>query len=176
MAGHELSGPGAARADLFAGRPWALCPHPAAPQGAVRTVAALVALCGARTRTLPAEAHDRIVAEVSHAPHLVSAAIAARFAHADETTLALMGRGLRDTTRIATGAPGLWCDILEQNADSIAEVLDAVVRDLREAARALRSRDTAATGVLTDLLTRGNLGRAAIVADQELPTITRKAA
>ncbi|OUC91827.1 prephenate dehydrogenase [Streptosporangium minutum] len=164
MAGRELSGPHAAHADLFAGRPWALCPHPATSPEAVRVVAEMVAVCGGAARILAPDAHDRVVAAVSHAPHLVSAALAARFAGADATTLSLVGRGLQDTTRIATGAPGLWCDILEQNAESVATVLEAVVRDLTEAASALRRSDRARSGALADLLTRGNRGREHIVA------------
>ncbi|MEU9835320.1 prephenate dehydrogenase [Streptosporangium sp. NPDC048047] len=138
MAGGESSGPGAARADLFAGRRWALCPHPATRPEAVRLVTELVALCGAEHRLIRPDAHDRITAAVSHVPHLMAAALAARFAGADETTLALAGQGLRDVTRIAGGSPDLWCDILRQNAGPIAEVLDAVVRDLAEVASALR--------------------------------------
>lgn len=163
MAGRELSGPAAADADLFRGRPWALCPHPATPPKLLAVVTAFVELCGGEPKVLAPETHDRVVAAVSHAPHLVSAAVAARFARADETTLSLVGKGLQDTTRIATGAPGLWCDILRQNADSVAAVLEAVVRDLAEAVYALRRRDPAAVTALADLLTRGNRGRAQIV-------------
>jgi prephenate dehydrogenase len=164
MAGREQSGPRAAHADLFAGRPWALCPHPGNPAEPVDAVTALVDDCGGVVTMLSAEAHDEVVAVVSHAPHLVSAALAARFARADETTLSLIGTGLHDATRIAGGGPGLWCDILEHNADSVATVLEAVVRDLTEAARALRSPDRRASGTLADLLTRGNRGRQHIVA------------
>lgn len=159
MAGREISGPAAARADLFSGRPWALCPHPSTPAEPVRLVTDMITVCGGRPTVLPPDVHDRVVAEVSHAPHLVSAALAARFAAADETVLSLAGRGLRDTTRIANGAPVLWCDILEQNADEVAAVLEDVVRDLSEAARALRSTGRSRSGRLADLLTRGNRGR-----------------
>ncbi|MEU6740135.1 prephenate dehydrogenase [Streptosporangium sandarakinum] len=181
MAGGESSGPGAARADLFAGRRWALCPHPATRPDAVRLVTELVALCGAEHRLVRPDAHDRVTAAVSHVPHLVAAALAARFAGADETTLALAGQGLRDVTRIAGGSPDLWCDILRQNAGPIAEVLDAVVRDLTEVASALRGAEPGASGMsgasgtsgapgtagaagtpeaLAGLLVRGNRGRA----------------
>lgn len=163
MAGRELSGPAAARADLFTGRQWALCPTPATPPGQVAAVAELVALCGGAPLVLAPDVHDRVVAAASHAPHLVSSALAARFAGADETLLSLVGQGLRDVTRIATGAPDLWCDILEQNADPVAAVLEEVARDLAEAASALRGSGRVRTGVLTDLLTRGNRGRAHIV-------------
>ncbi|MEZ0077314.1 prephenate dehydrogenase [Planotetraspora sp. GP83] len=163
MAGRELSGPGAAQADLFADRRWVLCPHPATPPGRVMLVAELAALCGARHTLVQPDVHDRAVAMVSHAPHLVSAAVAARFAGADETTLSLVGRGLQDVTRVASGAPGLWSDILRQNADSVAAVLDAVIRDLSAAAAALRSPGHGVSDVLADLLIRGNRGRALIL-------------
>ncbi|WP_433241360.1 prephenate dehydrogenase [Streptosporangium sp. CA-135522] len=163
MAGRELSGPGAAHANLFTGRPWALCPHPVTPPGAVHMVAELVEMCGGEAKVIAPDAHDRVVAAVSHAPHLVSAALAARFAAADETMLSLVGKGLQDVTRIATGAPELWCDILQQNAGPVAAVLDAVVRDLTEAAYALRNSGRAGGGALADLLTRGNHGREHIV-------------
>nr|BFE84780.1 hypothetical protein GCM10020093_073810 [Planobispora longispora] len=94
---------------------------------------------------------------MSHVPHLVSAALAARLADADETELSLAGKGLRDTTRIAAGLPELWCDILEHNAEPVAAVLDEVVRDLAAAAAALRGARGADT--LKDLLVRGNRGR-----------------
>ncbi|MFC4057178.1 prephenate dehydrogenase [Planomonospora corallina] len=160
MAGRELSGPAAARADMFAGRPWVLCPGPGTPWEAVRPVVELAEACRATVRLLPSRRHDRIVAAVSHTPHLVSAALAARFAEAEETVLSLAGKGLRDTTRIAAGLPELWCDILEQNAEPVAVVLDEVVRDLTAAAAALRS---GGTDVLKDLLVRGNRGRHRVV-------------
>lgn len=159
IAGRELSGPRAARAELFVGRPWVVCPHSATSQAALRTVTELVALCGAEHRMLTPDVHDRVIATVSHAPHLISAALAARFAAADDMTLSLVGKGLRDTTRIATGAAGLWSDILEHNADSVAAVLEAVVRDLADAASALRGSARVGPNALADLLARGNRGR-----------------
>ncbi|MDX6741584.1 prephenate dehydrogenase [Actinocorallia sp. A-T 12471] len=162
MAGRELSGPQAARADLFTGRTWALCPGPGTDPGAVAAVREAVALCGARPVVLDAAAHDAIAAEVSHAPHLVAAAVAARFADADPQTLALTGQGVRDATRIASGSPALWRDILQQNADAVAAVLDSVAADLAAAAAALRG--TATGPALTDLLVRGEHGRSRLLA------------
>lgn len=159
IAGNEMSGPRAARADLFTGRPWALCPHPATRPGPVRMVTELVAVCGAEPLLLAPGVHDRVIAETSHAPHLVSAALAARFAAADDETLALVGKGLWDTTRIAAGAPRLWRDILEHNAGAVAAVLETLVRDLTAAASALRGGRDGDLDALTELLTRGNHGR-----------------
>lgn len=162
MAGSELSGPAAAHADLFQGRAWALCPGPQTAPEALDVVSALVALCGARRQVLAADVHDRLVAAVSHVPHLVAAALAARFA-GDDTALSLAGRGLRDVTRIAGGPAALWTDILRHNATPVAAVLEQVAADLATAARTLREPGPAGP-VLADLLRRGNRGRAAIAA------------
>jgi prephenate dehydrogenase len=159
MAGRELSGPRAARPDLFNGRPWVVCPHPATGSAAMHRVTELIEMCGAERRVLAPDVHDRMVATVSHAPHLIAAALAARFAAADDTMLALVGKGLWDTTRIATGAAGLWSDILEHNADSVAAVLEAVVHDLADVVSALRGSARVGHDALADLLIRGNRGR-----------------
>lgn len=163
MAGSEVSGPAAARADLFAGRPWVLCPHPATPPEPVWLVAELVTLCGATPEILDPRRHDSVVAAISHVPHVVSAALAARFAQASDTMLALTGRGIVDVTRIAAGAPALWSDILRHNADHVAAELESVARDLAEAASALRGSGDAGAGRLTELLSRGNHGRQRIL-------------
>ncbi|MFB9838700.1 prephenate dehydrogenase, partial [Actinoallomurus acaciae] len=73
LAGRERSGPAAARADLFLGRPWALCPTSKSLPEAVETVTALAEACGAQTVVVDAEEHDRAVALVSHGPHVAAA-------------------------------------------------------------------------------------------------------
>ncbi|MFC3519380.1 prephenate dehydrogenase [Streptomonospora nanhaiensis] len=139
MGGSERSGPGAARADLFLGRSWALCPTGKSDPVAVAAVVELARLCGAEPVMLEAPAHDRAVALVSHAPHVASAAVAARLAGGDDTALALAGQGVRDVTRIAGGDPRLWREILAHNAAPVAGVLEEIAADLAAAAHALRS-------------------------------------
>jgi prephenate dehydrogenase len=137
LAGREKHGPAAARADLFLGRTWALCPEPESSSRATETVTALVRACGAVPLLTDAAAHDRWVALISHAPHLVAAAMAARLETAPAQALDLVGQGLRDVTRIAAGDTALWTQILSANAAPVAEVLAAVAADLAEAARTL---------------------------------------
>jgi prephenate dehydrogenase len=136
LSGRERSGPAAARADLFLGRPWVICPGPD-NSGAVQAVAALAAACGAEPVRASAAEHDRWVALVSHAPHVVSAAMAARLTQSSDGALALAGQGLRDVTRIAAGDTGPWTQILAANAAPVADVLAAVAADLTAAAEAL---------------------------------------
>ncbi|MFI6388471.1 prephenate dehydrogenase [Nonomuraea sp. NPDC050540] len=165
MAGREKAGPGAARADLFLGRPWALCPTEAARPEAKRAVLELIELCGANPVEVSAEEHDRAVALVSHAPHVAASAVAARLSEASDVALGLAGQGVRDVTRIAGSDPGLWLGILSGNAEPVAEVLEAVSRDLTEAAAALRALaggDQSAGPDVTRLLKRGVAGHGRI--------------
>jgi prephenate dehydrogenase len=150
LAGREKHGPAAARADLFLGRTWALCPAPETAESAVAAVTELITACGAvPVRTDPA-AHDRWVALISHAPHLVAAAMAARLEAAPAEALALAGQGLRDVTRIAAGDTALWTQILAANAGPVADILAAVAADLAEAARMLTDGDPKSVATLLD--------------------------
>lgn len=165
MAGGERSGPLAARADLFEGRVWALVPTRTTSAETWRTVQSMLDLCGATPLVMDAHGHDRAVALVSHAPHLVASLMAARLQHATDAEVDLSGQGVRDVTRIAGGDPGLWLGILSANADSVADILDQLAQDLDEsiaALRALTAEDEAgrATGAaaLTGLLNRGCAG------------------
>lgn len=163
MAGRELPGPRAARADLFDGRAWVVCPHPELSPRALRVTAALARVCGAEVTSLPPDAHDRAAAAVSHLPHVLSATLASRFADADAAALPLAGRGLWDVTRVAGGPAEMWRDILDHNAEPVAALLEAVARDLNRVAHALRSADRSPGDAATDVLTRGNIGRGRIV-------------
>jgi prephenate dehydrogenase len=173
LAGRERHGPAAARADLFLGRTWALCPLAETSAEAVEAVTALVLACGADPVTTDADTHDRWVALISHAPHLVAAAMAARLAPSavPVDALKLAGQGLRDVTRVAAGDSALWTEILLANPGPVAEVVRAVADDLAHAARGLAAArdvsaetstsDVASEGV-TGLLDRGRAGVARI--------------
>jgi prephenate dehydrogenase len=159
LAGREKSGPAAARADLFLGRTWALCPSAVTAADAVSAVTDLARTCGAVPVETDPATHDQWVALISHAPHLVAAAMAARLEPAAADALDLAGQGLRDVTRVAAGDTDLWIQILTANAAPVAAVLADVAADLAEAARLL----TAGSGEkVTDLLDRGRAGVARI--------------
>ena len=139
LAGRERSGPAAARADLFLGRAWALCPAAETSGEAMGKATALVRACGAELVVTDAETHDRWVALVSHAPHVVAAAMAARLApeSVPAEALSLAGQGLRDATRIAVGDVDLWTQILTGNAAPVTAVLADVAASLTDIALAL---------------------------------------
>ncbi|MFD7237410.1 prephenate dehydrogenase [Streptomyces syringium] len=177
LAGGERSGPLAARADLFEGRLWVLTPSEHTGRDVLNRALELVSLCGGVPVVMDTGAHDRAVALTSHAPHLVSSLMAARLEHAAEDSVRVSGQGLRDVTRIAAGDPGLWRDILDANADAVADVLEAYAADLGEAVRALRALGSPDTGVrgraeagLEELLRRGNRGHARVAAKPGAPT------
>ena len=169
MAGRERSGPLAATADLFEGRPWVLTPTAATDTEVLNLALELVALCRAVPVVMDADAHDRAVALVSHTPQLVSSMVAARLEHAEEAAVRLCGQGILDVTRIAGSEPGMWMDILAANPGPVADVLADLATDLAETVTALRALQSAdddkrrggAAGI-EDILRRGNAGRAKV--------------
>ena len=132
LAGAAVGGIEAARPDLFNGRPWLLTPgnqHTA--DDAARLQSMLEAL-GAAVRTLTPETHDRLTAYISHLPQLVATSLMQVVgAGAGDDGLALAGRGLRDTTRLASSPAAVWRDILVTNSDNIARAMDEMVEVLR---------------------------------------------
>lgn len=166
MAGRERSGPLAATADLFEGRPWVLTPTPETDTEVLNLALELVSLCGAVPVVMDAEAHDRAVALVSHTPQLMSSLVAARLRDADAAAVRLCGQGIRDVTRVAASDPRMWIDILSANPGPVADVLTDVAADLEAAVRALRELESAdqdkrrsgAAGI-EEVLHRGRAGR-----------------
>ncbi|SEE79374.1 prephenate dehydrogenase [Jiangella alba] len=158
MAGREISGPNAALADLFEGRPWVICPDDGTHQQAVTRALAVARLAGAVPTTMTAAEHDAAVALVSHTPHLVAALMAGRLAGAPGHEVRLAGPGVTDVTRIASGDPELWTEILTANAAAVRPVLDALRTDLDRLMTALEA-PVAGQPVLRELLRDGVDGR-----------------
>jgi prephenate dehydrogenase len=176
LSGRERSGPAAARADLFLGRPWVICPGPQTAPEAVAAVAGLVRCCHGELVQADAHEHDHWVALVSHAPHLVAAAMAAQLTDAPGGALGLAGQGLRDVTRIAAGDPGLWTQILAANAAPVARVLADLAADLTAVAEALAETgapphpaDHPSVKLLAGLLEEGSAGVARIPGKRGTP-------
>lgn len=163
IAGRERGGPIAARADLFLGRPWVVCPHVGTTPEQLRTVEDLALDLGAVIVEMTVDEHDRGVALVSHVPQLVSSLLAGRLTAATAAAAGLAGQGLRDTTRIAASNPDLWVQILAANAPATAGVLRTFRDDLDALIAALD--DPTAPGArraIAEVLTAGNIGVARI--------------
>ena len=130
MAGRERSGAVAGRGDLFAGRPWVLCPSPTSSAAALGAVRDLADDLGAAPLVMDAAEHDEAVALVSHLPQVAASLVAARLRSAPESAVGLAGQGVRDVTRIAASDPALWVQVLSANAAPVATALRAVREDL----------------------------------------------
>jgi prephenate dehydrogenase len=159
MAGSERSGPLAASAAMFDGRPWAVTPHETSSAQAVEAVTRLARACGATPVTFTPAEHDQAVARTSHLPHLLAALVAGRLTDAPRTHLALSGQGVRDVTRIAAGDPGLWRQILTANRAALTGLLHDVRADVDTLIAALAHGDRDALGAVLD---RGVAGTAVI--------------
>lgn len=155
MAGSERSGPLAASAVLFDGRPWAVTPHADSSPAAVELVTALAGVCGAVAVRLTPQEHDLAVARTSHVPHLLAALVAGRLADAPGDHLALSGQGVRDVTRVAAGDPTLYGQIVAGNAAAVGPLLGEVREQLDVLIDAVGAGDRAG---LERLLSRGVAG------------------
>jgi prephenate dehydrogenase len=155
MAGSEQTGLHGADPDLFEGAVWVLTPTATTDLESFDRLKGVVLALGAEVLVLSAADHDRLVAVVSHVPHLVAATLmnaASAGAEQDGALLRLAAGGFRDMTRVAAGDPGIWPDICTENAGAIVDALDTLVADL------CAVRDHVATGDRNALLE--TLGRA----------------
>lgn len=123
MAGTERSGFDGARTGLLAGAPWIVAPTEATDVAAVAAVLELVLAVDARPTVVTGEQHDRVVALVSHAPHLLAFALHATALRAPHDALAVAGPSFRDATRVAASDPTFWADLLGRNREAVREVV-----------------------------------------------------
>jgi prephenate dehydrogenase len=133
MAGSEQIGLRGAAPDLFEGAVWVLTPTSATDLSAFERLRGVVTELGADVLVLTADDHDRLVAVVSHVPHLVAATLmnaATTGAEQNGALLRLAAGGFRDMTRVAAGHPGIWPDICAENAGPIVDVLEALLAEL----------------------------------------------
>ena len=169
IGGHPLGGAARggidhARADLFTGRPWLFTPAEKrgreafsdigeekasrplfSPDSVLEQLKAFAIGLGAVPRVLSPVEHDHLLAFISHLPQLtVSALMHVVGQTAGQEGLALSGRGLVDTTRLASSPAGIWKEVCATNPDEVGAALDAlinVLRDLREGVQSGRSID-----------------------------------
>jgi len=147
VGGHPLAGAARgglehARPDMFRGRPWLLTPTGDGTGAAVEQLSAFVRGLGAEPRVMPPDAHDHLVAFLSHLPQLTASALMQVVGdEVGESGLALAGRGLVDTTRLASSPADIWQDIASTNGDEIGAALDALIAVLEELKQDLKDGD-----------------------------------
>jgi prephenate dehydrogenase len=142
IAGAETAGVEHARADLFQGAVWYLCPLPHSEGLLYERVHRFVVDVGARPVAVDPSAHDRAVAVFSHLPHVLANVLATQAAAHGETLH--VGPSFRDMTRVAGANTAMWADIYSANRAAIVEEIRAFRRELEEVEWRLTAGDVAA--------------------------------
>jgi prephenate dehydrogenase len=140
MAGGEKMGVLAARADLFENAVCIVTPTKKSNATAVRKVETFWKSLGARTLRLAPSEHDLLASRSSHLPHVVAATLAGLVLDPKQpkAQAGLCATGFRDTTRIASGSPEMWRDIVLANRKNVSQSVDAFVAELKRFQTALK--------------------------------------
>jgi cyclohexadieny/prephenate dehydrogenase len=164
VAGTEYSGPDAGFPELFQGRWTLVTPSPGADEAAVAKVEELWRRCGSMVERMEAGHHDRVLAIVSHLPHLIAFTICGTADDlADESRQEVVNfaaSGFRDFTRIAASDPVMWRDIFLNNREALLEMLQRFMEDAQAMARAVRWGDAA---YIEDKVERGRKIRRSLI-------------
>ncbi|MFA5262535.1 MAG: prephenate dehydrogenase/arogenate dehydrogenase family protein [Opitutaceae bacterium] len=141
MAGSDKTGWENSSAELFERRVCFVTPLPESDSAAVDTVVQFWSDMGMEVVTVAPEAHDELVAHISHLPQVIASTLCSYLATKDQRWRNYSGGGLRDTTRIAGGDPVMWRAILEQNRDEILRALREYQDELQAFSAALSNKD-----------------------------------
>lgn len=147
MCGKESSGLSAAEPGLYTGQTFFLCQSARTSPEAAMRAEALVAAAGARPWWIEPAEHDRLVAQVSHLPYFVAAALVAEAAHAaamGEPVWRAAAGGFRDTSRLAGSEPRMMGDIARTNRAAIVAALRSYQSRLDEVIALLERGDDGA--------------------------------
>lgn len=158
IAGAEKAGPAAATDRLYQDRTVVLTPLEENSAQARRAITRLWEACGARVIVMEPEAHDIVLASVSHVPHFLASVYMWQVASAEnsDVRMELAGSGFRDFTRIAAGSPEIWRDIFLSNRDAVLSEIAEVRLALDQAEKALSAADGTQ---IHDFLERAALAR-----------------
>jgi prephenate dehydrogenase len=146
LAGAETSGVEHARAELFDGATWYLTPGPATEGTLYERLHRAIVGLGAQPAAIDAELHDRVMASVSHLPHVFANVLVGEAARAlgDGGEMPATGPSFRDATRVAGASSTIWPDIYLSNRDALVPLIDAARERLGEVREALASADRVA--------------------------------
>ena len=164
MAGTEHSGPDAGFPELFEGRYCIVTPLPDSDPAAVEKVKELWRRCGSMIETMDPITHDKVVAIVSHLPHLIAFTICGTADDlAEETKEAVLNfaaSGFRDFTRIAASDVDMWRDVFLNNREAVLEMLSRFAEDAHAFGRAIRWGEA---GFIEDRIRRGRKIRRSLI-------------
>ena len=165
MAGREISGPTAARADLFQGRPWIITPSAQTGARTISIARELASECGATIFEMAPEEHDGAIALISHLPQITASLLGSVIEEAtgpdsgEQEYLSLSGQGLRDTIRLASSNSELWSELLVANRNSLLPLLEIFSEKLAALSKALELSDQEE---VKSILETGSAGKARI--------------
>jgi len=148
MAGAEKSGLAAARKGLYQGAACLLTPAPQAPRAAVDRLHTFWQALGCFTSEMDAAAHDAIVARISHLPHVAAVLAALTAFRSGPGGARFAAGGLRDTTRVASGDPDMWSEILLENREALLPAVRDLLAAGAQLVAAIESADAAALRAL----------------------------
>ena len=164
LAGTEYSGPDAGFTTLFQNRWTLLTPPPGTDSEAVERIAELWRRCGSMVEAMEPEHHDRVLAAVSHLPHLIAFTICGTADDLEDESrrevLQFAASGFRDFTRIAASDPVMWRDIFLNNREALLEMLARFTEDAQAMGRAVRWGDAA---YIEDKIHRGRKIRQSLI-------------
>jgi prephenate dehydrogenase len=140
MAGSERNGLSAATPTLFQNAACLLTNDELAPAGLAADLEQFWKSIGCRTSWMSSAVHDELVARISHLPHIIAAS-AARVCLKTPSEGRFGGGGLRDTTRVAAGNPEMWAEIVIENREALAGLLQETIADLSEILVSLQAAD-----------------------------------
>jgi len=164
IAGTEYSGPDAGFIGLFKGRWCILTPLPQTDETAKAKLRTFWETLGSMVDDMDAEHHDKVLAIVSHLPHIIAYNIVGTADDLEAVTesevIKYSASGFRDFTRLAASDPTMWRDVCLHNKDAILEMLARFSEDLAYLQRAIRWGDG---DKLFDLFTRTRAIRRSIV-------------
>jgi prephenate dehydrogenase len=144
MAGSDRAGYGVARADLFERATVIVTPTEATAPRAVKDITAFWEGIGGRVSVLDPATHDRVVAAISHLPHLAAFALVAGAHRFEPSAFAFAARGFRDTTRVAASDPVVWQEIFHGNREALLASVALFRAALGEVERLVEGEDAAA--------------------------------
>ena len=153
LAGAETAGVAHARADLFDAAIWYLTPRESTSGVLYERLHRLLRGIGAQPAAIDADTHDRVLAAVSHLPHVLANVLVAQAAatlHEGGERLPATGPSFRDATRVAGAPSGIWTDIYLANRDALLRELDGALTRLRDVREALVQGDADAITAWND--------------------------
>jgi prephenate dehydrogenase len=158
VAGSDRSGFDSASSDLLRGALCIITPTELTDGKVMRKIAMMWEALGMKVSLMSPEEHDRVMASVSHFPHLAAYALVNTIAGDEPEILLFAGSGFRDTTRIAKSSPDMWADICMVNRKNLLDLLRNFQGELARVEECLREENRETLKFLLERAAERRLG------------------